>query len=147
MCVKIYLCACVCVHMCVQVHIHTWVCARMSILGVCAHDCRHLGRPEDGIRFPGAEVAGNFELPNGVSIENWTPVLWKDRVFSLIHWAISPASLKYTCLNKLQTYCMACFVCIILKLQTGLKQELTTRLPRHSLFIFFIIFVHTYLLV
>lgn len=71
MCFKIYfIFVHVCVHMCVQVHTYTWVCARMSILGVCAHDCRCLRRPEDGIRFPGAEVAGNFELPNGESIGN-----------------------------------------------------------------------------
>lgn len=38
---------CIHVHMCMQVHIHTWVCAHMSVLGVGAHDCRCLRRPED----------------------------------------------------------------------------------------------------
>lgn len=147
MCFKIYFIfvhVFVCRHVRASTHIHMSVCTHVYFR--CMYTWLQVSQKvRDGIRFPGAEVAGNFELPNGVSIGNWTPVLWKGRVFSLIHWAISPAPLRYICLNKLQTYCMACFVCIILKLQTSLKHGLTTRLPKHSLFIFlFLLCIHIF---
>lgn len=50
------------------------MCAPVCVYAMCLHMC--LKKPEEGLRSPGAGVAGCYEPPD-MGPEDWTPILWK----------------------------------------------------------------------
>jgi hypothetical protein len=61
----------VCVCVCVCVYLYT---GQKWALCVCVCVCVFVHRPEEGIRSPGAKVAGGCE-PNSGSLEDWCMLL------------------------------------------------------------------------